>query len=73
MEKKAMGQLTETFGQAWLRVHPKPYLLLAYKRRGRGTIWRRKKYSEETMPIYVFHCPNPLSFPHAKGDLTQSS
>ena len=25
------------------------------------------------MPIYVIHCPNPLAFPHAKGDLTQSS
>ena len=73
MEQKAMGQLTETLCHAWPRVRPKPYLLLAYKRRGRGTIWRRKKYSEESLPIYVFHCPNPLAFPNAKGDFKQSS
>jgi hypothetical protein len=73
MEQKAMGELTENLDHAWSRIRPKPYLLLAYKRRGRGTIWRRKKYSEETLPIYVFHCPNPLGFPHAKGDLTQIS
>jgi hypothetical protein len=73
MRQKALGQLTETLSHAWPRVRPKPSLLLAYKRRGRGTIWRRKKYTEETLPIYVIHCPNPLAFPHAKGDLTQSS
>ena len=68
-----MGHLTETPGHAWPRVRPKPYLLLAYKRRGRGTIWKGKKYSEETLAICRIHCPNPLDFPHAKGDLTQSS
>jgi hypothetical protein len=46
-----MGQLTETPGHACPRVRPKPYLVLAYKRRGRGTIWRRKNYKEETLPI----------------------
>jgi hypothetical protein len=73
MEQKDMGQLTETPGHAWPRVRPKLYLLLAYKRRGRGTIWKRKKYREETLPIYIIHCPNPLAFLYAKGDLTQSS
>ena len=73
MEQKAMGELTETPDHAWPRVNPKTYPLLAYKRRGRGTIWRRKKYREETLAIYVIHCPNPLSFTHAKGDLMKSN
>jgi hypothetical protein len=33
-----MGQLIETPDHAWLRVRPKPYLLLVYKRKGMGTI-----------------------------------
>jgi hypothetical protein len=46
-----MGQLTETTGHAWPRVHPKPYLLLAYKRRGRGTIERRKITAKKLCPF----------------------
>jgi hypothetical protein len=65
MGQKAMGQLTETPSHAWPRVRPKPYLLLAYKRRGRGTIWRRKNIAKKLCPFAESICPNPLSFPQA--------
>jgi hypothetical protein len=51
MGQKDMGQLTETPGHAWPRVRPKPYFLLAYKRRGRGTIWKRKNIAKKLYPF----------------------
>jgi hypothetical protein len=69
MKQKSMGELTETPDHAWPRVHPNTYLLLAYKRRGRGPIWRkRKNIAKKLYPFTYSHCPNPLAFPCAKGD-----
>jgi hypothetical protein len=53
-----MGQLTETPDHAWPRVRPKPQLLLAYKRRGRGTIWRRKNIAKKLCPFSESIIPN---------------
>jgi hypothetical protein len=50
-EQKSMGELTETPSHAWLRVRPNTYLLLAYKRRGRGTIWKRKNIAKKLCPF----------------------
>jgi hypothetical protein len=62
-EPKAFGQLTGTPSHAWTRVRPKPYLLLAYKRRGRGTIQRRKNIAKKLCPIAesILSQPSSLS------------
>jgi hypothetical protein len=51
MERKDSVQLTGTPSHAWPRVHLKSYLLLAYKRRGRCTIQRRKIIAKKIYPI----------------------
>jgi hypothetical protein len=61
MKHTALGELTESFGYAWSRVHPNTWLLLAYKRRVRGPIWRRRIIVKKLCPIVHSHCPNPLA------------
>jgi hypothetical protein len=51
MEHTALGELTENPGHAWPRVRPNTQLLLAYKRRVRGPIWRRRIRVEKPYPI----------------------
>jgi hypothetical protein len=72
-EHTTLGELTETPGHAWLRVHPNTYILLSYKRRDRGPIWKRKNIAKKLCPFVYSHCPNPLAFPCPKGDTKQSS
>ena len=62
MEQKAMGELTETPGHAWPRVRPNTYLLLAYKRRGTGTIWRRKSIEKKLCPFMYSIVPTLYPF-----------
>jgi hypothetical protein len=46
-----------------------PNYLLTYKRKGRGTIQRRKKDSKETLPnCQAKFVPNPLALPQALGE-----
>jgi hypothetical protein len=61
MEHIDLGELTKTLGHAWSRVHPNTHLLLAYKRRVRGPIWRRRIRVKKLCPIAHSHCPNPLA------------
>ena len=73
MKHTTLGELTETPGHAWLRVRPNTQLLLAYKRRARGPIWKRKKNSKETLPICIFPLSQPFSHPCARRDTKQRS
>jgi hypothetical protein len=73
MEHTTLGELNETLGHAWPRVRPNTYLLLSYKRRARGPIWRRKNIAKKLFPFVYSHYPNPLAFPCAKGDTKQRS
>jgi hypothetical protein len=61
MEHTTLDELTETPSHAWPRVHPNTYLLLAYKRRVRGSIWKRRIIVKKLYPIAHSHCPNPLA------------
>ena len=62
MKHTALGELSKSFGHAWLRFRPNTYLLLAYKRRVRGPIWKGRIILKKLYPIAYFLCPNPLAF-----------
>jgi hypothetical protein len=61
MEHTSLGELTETLGHAWQRVRPNTYLLLTYKRRARGPIWKRKNIAKKLCPFAYSHSPNHLA------------
>jgi hypothetical protein len=61
-EHTTLGELTKPSGHAWTRVCPNTSLLLAYKRRVWGPIWRRRIIVKKLYPIVHSLCPNPLSF-----------
>jgi hypothetical protein len=56
-----LGQLIGTPSHAWPRVRPKLYLLLAYKRRGRGIIQKRKNIARKLCPIAESVLSQPFS------------
>jgi hypothetical protein len=60
-EHTNLGELTKNLDHAWPRVRPNTYLILAYKRRVRGPIWRRRIRVKKLYPIAHSHCPYPLA------------
>jgi hypothetical protein len=60
-KREAFGQLTRTLRHAWPRVRLKLKLLLAYKRRGRGTIQGGKIIAKKLCQISKSVLSQPFS------------